>query len=783
MRFLYSPLVLLIASCGGGGGGGSDTPAPQIPSNPLPTVNLSADPLSVLLDSTSTLSWSSTNANACSASWTSQTTSSGSETVTVSTAGDNTYSISCTGAGGSSSDTVTVKAFALTLASGIFSTDEDTELSGSIAASANESVTLSYSITSDVSSGNLTLNSDGSFSYRPNSNYFGTDQFEYTVNVAEKNLTETGNANITVNSVDDKPTIVFEVSNDFSKNTMLFDDEQTFRVMVTDIDTDIANLTFDALIGDQSINSTFTLDTGENINGSGVFEVNLSALEKAGLYSAQLRVSDSTSSGTLSFETWFVSNKTTVTIQQDDDPEDGFGADGGTKTPKDYTVYYLSGNPSSLGKTKYLFIADSLDGASDIVLYRRALLASINKLNDSDASDFFSEDYFTIISAEPVDPDGTSPLGIRTGCYDYDEDIYCIQDMDTGIFADLLTDYVLVSSLTRVQGRGVNVGNRNIQRIRDTDPERTSTTLMHELGHAHGYMGDEYRSDDERDVSEYAELNVNTSTQNDVSLLKWNHHIDNQLNVLGRDIEVCYNVGDGSIYDRDADEYVVNTNCGCLANIWGPLTDDADGGEPYYPFIGKNPDCAGVGLFEGNYYGEFDNYRPTFCSIMDSCSSGGYGDVNLEGFAIGSIQNQGFYDAFDDLVNFGFTDNNAAWQMTIDAEYDTSKLTLKWYVNGVERVAFQNQKSVSFNRSTGVDIYTAKVIDLTGTVTATDDVLDNSDFYEGMLQSYFVWCADYSNDECNDFRYEPDPSEYSEFSYGYMNGPLGFTWGINWAKW
>ena len=21
------------------------------------------------------------------------------------------------------------------------------------------------------------------------------------------------------------------------------------------------------------------------------------------------------------------------------------------------------------------------------------------------------------------------------------------------------------------------------------------------------------------------------------------------------------------------------------------------------------------------------------------------------------------------------------------------------------------------------------------------------------------------------------------FAYGYMNGPLGFTWGINWAKW
>ena len=33
-------------------------------------------------------------------------------------------------------------------------------------------------------------------------------------------------------------------------------------------------------------------------------------------------------------------------------------------------------------------------------------------------------------SAEPVNPDGTSPVGIRTGCYDFDESIYCIEDMD-----------------------------------------------------------------------------------------------------------------------------------------------------------------------------------------------------------------------------------------------------------------------------------------------------------------------------------------------------------------
>ena len=421
-----------------------------------------------------------------------------------------------------------------------------------------------------------------------------------------------------------------------------------------------------------------------------------------------------------------------------------------------------------------------MNGESDIDLYRRALIASVNKLNDSDASEFFSPNYFTILSAEPVDPDGTSPFGVRTGCYDWDEDIYCIGEMDTDLFSDFLPEYSyrdhLISTLTKIDGRGVNLGNRNIQPVRENDPERTSTTLMHELGHAHGEMGDEYRTDDDRDVSDYADLNVNTTTESTISLVKWNHHIDDFQNVLGRDVKVCYNTSDGRIYDRDADEYVDGLDCNCLANVW-----DTEGN-----FIRKNPACAKVGMFEGNYYGEFDNYRPTFCSIMDSCSSGGYGAVNVEGFAIGSIQNQGFYDAFDD-VDVGFTANNAGWQMTVLANFDTSKITLKWYVNGVEQTALQNQKTVTFNRPSNneVQIYTAKAIDLTGTVIASDDVLDNTDFYEGLFQSYFVWCADYdqSAGTCNDFRTEPNPSEYSQFDYGYMNGPLGFSWGINWAKW
>jgi hypothetical protein len=99
--------TFILAGCGGGGGGGS-TPTPT---TPTPTVNLSADPVSVLLESTSTLTWSSINATSCSASWTSQTGTSGSEAVTVSTAGNNSFSITCSGAGGSRSATVTVEGY------------------------------------------------------------------------------------------------------------------------------------------------------------------------------------------------------------------------------------------------------------------------------------------------------------------------------------------------------------------------------------------------------------------------------------------------------------------------------------------------------------------------------------------------------------------------------------------------------------------------------------------------------------------------------------------------
>ncbi|MDA8816170.1 M64 family metallo-endopeptidase [Gammaproteobacteria bacterium] len=698
------------------------------------------------------------------------------------------FIISSCGGGGGGGETPspvtppTTTPFQLSIGLTSFTVNEDESYSASLAATANEQVTLSYELTSTASNGSLSINSSGNMTYQPNENFFGSDQFQYSVTATEKNVTKTATVNITVSSVNDLPSISFVTPVDYSKETLLYETNLSFQVNVDDIDNQLSELTYEIKLDDEIISGVFSPNT-DNPN-TGELTFNLTSLRNAGLFTAEIRVSDGEDIDTETFDAWFVANKRVVRIQQDSDPEDGF--DGGQKSPRDYSIYYLSGGPNSIGKTKYLFIGDSLNNASEIELYRRALLASVNKLNDSDAADFFNKDYFTIISAEPTTPDGTSPVGIRTGCYDWDDSVYCIDDMDTAILEDLVPDYTLVSVLTRVQGRGVNFGDRNIQRILESDPERTRHTLMHELGHAHGEMGDEYRTDDDRDVSEFADDSVNVTTQSDVTLVKWKHNIEDLTQVLGKDIEVCYNTGDGRIYDRDSNEYVDGANCGCFINEWGsPVVDPETGGETY-PFIRKNPECSKVGLFEGNYYGDFDNYRPTFCSIMDSCNEGGYGPVNVEGFAIGSIHNQGLYYAFNRetdaaKITFNSDDSNYTESITInagDAQYDTTKITLKWYVDGVEDVTKENQKSVTFNRPSGngVAIYTLKAIDLTGTIIAPDDVLDNTDFYEGLFQSYFIW-----NDGTN-FDYDPSPSNYSNYKYGYMNGPLGFSWGINWSE-
>ena len=538
--------------------------------------------------------------------------------------------------------------------------------------------------------------------------------------------------------------------------------KRQFEISFLDIDNASEDFVFSARVNQNEVPATFISSS----EGLGNLQIDLSNLNNAGYFAVELVISDGNLSSSDSFSTWLVANKRVVTVAQDDDKSDGF--DSGSTTNKDYYVYYLVGGESSLGRTDYLFVADSLNESStessesDLDNFRDALLRSINRLNDSEISEFF-QGYFDIIVAEPVNPDGTSLASIETGCYDWDEDVYCIgsNDINTSVFDALYSNNTLISVLTTISGRGVNLGNTNIQPI----GTRTDYILMHELGHAHGEMGDEYLSDDDRDVSAFADRNVNTTTQSDPSLVKWKHHISDITNVAGNSFKVCYNWSDGSVGLYDDED---PTTCDCLYNIY-----DANGNR-----TGRNPECNQVGLFEGNYYGEFDNYRPKFLTVMQT-NTDQYGEVNAEGFAIGSIQNQGFVDG--DSVEFITDSNNnrSAFEIDIDVAYDTSKLRLKWYVDGLEDSSKENQTRVEFQRPSdnSVKVYTWRVDDLSGTVKAPDDVLDNEDFYEGLFNTDFYW-YDYENE-----RWGRNPADRSQYDYGYIVGPMGGTWGINWERW
>ena len=666
---------------------------------------------------------------------------------------------SCGGGGGGGAPPVP---FSITLAPNSISINEDSTYSGSLTATANEVVTLQYTLVNSTSNGSLAFGSDASINYEPNNNYFGQDEFTYSVTAVEKNITQTSTVAIEIIAVNDAPQISMISKTNLDKNNLIFESNPEFEISFLDIDNASEDFVFSARVNQNEVPATFISSS----EGLGNLQIDLSNLNNAGYFAVELVISDGNLSSSDSFSTWLVANKRVVTVAQDDDKSDGF--DSGSTTNKDYYVYYLVGGESSLGRTDYLFVADSLNESStessesDLDNFRDALLRSINRLNDSEISEFF-QGYFDIIVAEPVNPDGTSLASIETGCYDWDEDVYCIgsNDINTSVFDALYSNNTLISVLTTISGRGVNLGNTNIQPI----GTRTDYILMHELGHAHGEMGDEYLSNDDRDVSAFADRNVNTTTQSDPSLVKWKHHISDITNVAGNSFKVCYNWSDGSVGLYDDED---PTTCDCLYNIY-----DANGNR-----TGRNPECNQVGLFEGNYYGEFDNYRPKFLTVMQT-NTDQYGEVNAEGFAIGSIQNQGFVDG-DSVAFISDTNNNrSAFEIDIDVAYDTSKLRLKWYVDGLEDSSKENQTRVEFQRPSdnSVKVYTWRVDDLSGTVKAPDDVLDNEDFYEGLFNTDFYW-YDYENE-----RWGRNPADRSQYDYGYIVGPMGGTWGINWERW
>ena len=696
-----------------------------------------------------------------------------------------TFFLTSCGGGGSSSFVLTVQQFTS------FTVNEDDSYQTVISASTNKSSTISYSISKPSINATVSISSEGSLSYTPNPNYFGNDSFIITVSATQDGSStyESKMLNVTANvlAVNDIPSIIINDDlSGFNENTLILDEFISINVTIADIDNNANELSIYGSIEGQTLSGTFTQDLSIPGGGTGTVDINISSNEYAGLHFMDICVSDGLNSSCGGqMEAYFPANREIKSVDYCD-------STGNNCSTSDQYLYYLVGGPNTDARTNYLFIGDQLNGESNRDSFHQALLSSVNLLMESDASELV-DGYFNIIVLEEVALTGVSIFDIRTGCYaSWDASIYCIGEVDRNFMTDVVPNWTVTSFLTTVSGRGVAQGSVNIQPISD----RSRNVVMHELGHSHGYMGDEYDAGGERTFDEwYGDWSVNTTTVFNPNTVKWKHHIDFSEEIPGVDYDICYNYSDGTIFYRDELSY---EECECFMNEY----PDSD-----YPGVDFEPGCEDrIGLLEGTYYGEEGDYRSQWINIMWCCFLY-YGPVNIDGFAIGSIMNQGFRDysvngesGYGDLTSSSGLTNSI--MLSVDAIYDQSKLKLKWFVDGIEKPEYENMLSVTFDRPADNSwvSYSYQVEDLTGNLFAPNDPLSPIDFYEGNFErSYyyqpdpeltpiaslmpFIGSFEWYDPNSGWFTDESvDSSNMDNFLFAASCCSMGSTFKINWAN-
>jgi VCBS repeat-containing protein len=80
-------------------------------------------------------------------------------------------------------------------------TQADTGLKGNLAGSDSDGDALTYTLITQATSGQVTVNTDGSFSYQPKADSTGSDQFTYAVSDGKAN-SATATVKITINPLD-----------------------------------------------------------------------------------------------------------------------------------------------------------------------------------------------------------------------------------------------------------------------------------------------------------------------------------------------------------------------------------------------------------------------------------------------------------------------------------------------------------------------------------------------------------------------------------------------------
>ncbi|MDC1081930.1 cadherin-like domain-containing protein [Gammaproteobacteria bacterium] len=666
--------------------------------------------------------------------------------------------VSCGGGGGGGGSSPSVP-FLISLGLNSFSVDEDSSFSGSIAASANESVTFTYSINTEPTNGSLTLSSTSAqISYTPNTNYYGSDQFTYTVS-ASNNTTKSGTVNITVNSVNDPPSIILLETNDSYEN--IYSDETfTIKVQVDDVDNEISELVFSSssVYGDlntsyNSVDSIISIDTAD--------------YSFAGPLDIDLTVSDNIDSASTQVKFWNLKK-----ISDDQSIN---------------SVYTFLGNHlNNDRRVNYVIFVDAFEDSA-LIGIRQGLREWIDFIND-DGIEYFVNNFFNINIIE-LSSDETR-LKIQTGrtikedndfdsmtddeidefydgifsengCGLRDDNMYCFNSEFVTSAEDLIKSYGIndidnISVLTSTEGRGTACGGCstpiNIQDVfigtnasQDVYIRLVMATLKHEFGHSFNDMADEYRSD-YWDPEENPDGSINCQSVED--------YYDD---LIEYDLDENGVIDDDENTEIERDGLIFDWGCGWVDA--SPNTTSEDQPEFFkWKHHFNNPNnipgyhdentTEGLGIFKGTYYGIEHTSRPSYENIMGSPNredreqwwyfgnktpAMSWDKVGVESFVIQALKYQGLHN-----LNHQFSNTGVA--ITLDFVIPDDIFEIRWFIDGIENDSYKNLTSLTISKkNSGWEKIAYRIFEKNNEsnfISVEDPIESYADVYQGFFTSF-----------------------------------------------
>lgn len=168
------------------------------------------------------------------------------------------------------------------------------------------------------------------------------------------------------------------------------------------------------------------------------------------------------------------------------------------------------------------------------------------------------------------------------------------------------------------------------------------TTILHEFGHVHAKLGDEYSDQSlNRDATYVEGSNPNITNYKDYDLIPWKHWIANKTNIPG---------------------------------------------------VHGTADLNGVGAFLGASYLADKFYRPMRTSIMGNTDAP-FGPVNSEAWVLATYERMGI------LGSMLSTKQNSIRTLSLTKQWDKNLTRIDWFVNDVKQDEWTNKSSVAVDET------------------------------------------------------------------------------------